>query len=70
VIWGADLLREQACSIRTSSRRAVSIFAGRYFGDSLADFIYGKPSAFTQVTPNYVNLTRTFTARMCRTNSK
>jgi hypothetical protein len=28
--------------------------------DNLADFIFGKPSAFTQVTPNYVNLTRNF----------
>ena len=33
-------------------------FAGRYSGDNMVDFLYGKPSAFTQVVPNYGNFRR------------
>ncbi len=33
-------------------------FSGRYSGDNMADFLYGKPSAFNQITPLYVNLRR------------
>src|SRR6185295_477554 len=33
-------------------------FSGRYSGNNMADFLYGKPSAFNQITPLYVNLVR------------
>src|SRR5262245_14016552 len=33
-------------------------FGGRYSGDNMVDFLFGKPSAFTQVVPNYGNFRR------------
>jgi len=58
ISWGVDLLREQ--SILDADFESVGRFdfAGRFSGDNLGDFILGKPSAFTQVTPNYANLVR------------
>jgi hypothetical protein len=60
ILWGADLLREQSLLDQDFESVGRFDFAGKYSGDNLADFIFGKPSAFTQVTPNYVNLTRNF----------
>ena len=39
-------------------RRQHSLSAGRYSGNNLVDFMYGKPSAFTQITTLYNNLMR------------
>ncbi|MFN7933946.1 MAG: carboxypeptidase regulatory-like domain-containing protein [Bryobacteraceae bacterium] len=60
ILWGADLLREQSLLDQDFESVGRFDFAGRYSGDNLVDFMMGKPSAFTQVTPNYVNLTRNF----------
>jgi len=60
ILWGTDLLREQSLLDQDFESVGRFDFGGRFSGDNLADFIMGKPSAFTQVTPNYVNLTRNF----------
>jgi hypothetical protein len=52
VVWGADLLREQSLLDQDFESVGRFDFAGRFSGDNLADFMMGKPSAFTQVTPN------------------
>ena len=56
--WGVDLLREQSMLDNDFESVGRFDFAGRYSGDNMVDFIYGKPSAFTQVVPNYGNFVR------------
>jgi hypothetical protein len=70
VIWGLDLLREQSLLDQDFESVGRFDFVGRYSGDNLADFIYGKPSAFTQVTPNYVNLIRNLYGAYVQDNFK
>jgi len=69
VIWGADLLREQSLLDQDFESVGRFDFAGRYSGDNLADFIYGKPSAFTQVTPT-MSLTRNLYGAYVQDNFK
>ena len=45
-------------------------FAGRYSGDNMVDFIYGRPWAFTQVVPNYGNFVRDLYGGYMRTTSE
>lgn len=58
IVWGIDLLREQSMLDNDFESVGRFDFAGRYSGDNMVDFIYGKPSAFTQVVPNYGNFVR------------
>ncbi len=53
--WGADMLREQSILDQDFESAGRFDFGGRFSGDNLVDFMYGKPSAFTQVTPPYYN---------------
>src|SRR5581483_851323 len=70
ITWGIDMVREQ--SLLTADFESVGRFdfAGKYSGDNLADFILGKPSAFTQVDPNYVNLLRNLYGAYVQDNIK
>ncbi|MEO8025951.1 MAG: carboxypeptidase regulatory-like domain-containing protein [Bryobacteraceae bacterium] len=58
VSWGVDLLREQSLLDQDFESVGRFDFAGKYSGDNLADFLISKPSAFTQVMPNYANVVR------------
>jgi len=53
--WGADMLREQSLLDQDFESAGRFDFGGRFSGDNLVDFMYGRPSAFTQVTPPYYN---------------
>jgi len=56
--WGVDLLREQSMLDNDFESVGRFDFGGRYSGDNMVDFLFGKPSAFTQVVPNYGNFRR------------
>ena len=48
--WGGDILREQSILDQDFNSDGTFTFGGRYSGNNLVDFLYGKPSAFTQIT--------------------
>ncbi|HUS08346.1 MAG TPA: TonB-dependent receptor [Bryobacteraceae bacterium] len=56
--WGGDILREQSILDQDFNSDGTFTFGGRYSGNNLVDFLYGKPSAFTQITTLYNNLLR------------
>ncbi len=56
--FGGDFAREQSLIDGDFQSDGNYAFAGRYSGDNMADFLYGRPSAFNQITPLYVNLWR------------
>lgn len=56
--WGGDILREQSILDQDFNSDGTFTFGGRYSGNNLVDFLYGRPSAFTQISPLYNNLLR------------
>lgn len=56
--WGGDILREQSILDQDFNSDGTFSFGGRYSGNNLVDFLYGKPSSFTQISPLYNNLIR------------
>jgi hypothetical protein len=56
--WGVDILREQSILDQDFLSDGSYTFGGRFSGDNLADFMVGKPSAFTQISALYNNLLR------------
>lgn len=56
--FGADITRELSLIDQDFQSDGNYAFAGRYSGNNMADFLLGKPSAFNQITPLYVNLVR------------
>lgn len=56
--FGFDMMREQSLIDQDFQSDGNFTFGGRYSGDNFADFLVGKPSAFNQITPLYVNLLR------------
>ncbi len=58
VEFGADVLREQSILDQDFLSDGNFTFAGRFSGDNLADFVIGKPSAFSQITVLYNSLIR------------
>ena len=49
IAWGFDAVREQSMLDNDFESVGRFDFGGRYSGDNMVDFLYGKPSAFTQV---------------------
>lgn len=56
--WGVDVLREQSILDQDFLSDGQFTFGSRFSGDNLVDFLYGKPGAFTQISPLYNNLIR------------
>ncbi len=56
--FGLDVAREFSLIDQDFQSDGNYAFSGRYSGNNMADFLYGKPSAFNQITPLYVNLVR------------
>ncbi len=56
--FGFDFAREQSLIDQDFQSDGNYAFGARYSGDNMADFLYGRPSAFNQITPLYVNLWR------------
>ncbi len=56
--FGLDVTREFSLIDQDFQSDGNYAFSGRYSGNNMADFLYGKPSAFNQITPLYVNLVR------------
>ncbi len=56
--FGADMLREHSILDQDFLSDGNFTFAGRFSGDNLADFMMGKPSAFSQISTLYNSLYR------------
>jgi len=56
--FGADLVREHSILDQDFQSDGIFTFGGRFSGDNLADFMVGKPSAFTQISTLYNSLFR------------
>lgn len=56
--WGGDILREQSILDQDFNSDGTFTFGGQFSGNNLVDFMVGKPSAFTQISPLYNNLLR------------
>ena len=56
--FGLDILREQSILDQDFLSDGSYTFGASFSGDNLADFMFGKPSAFTQISPLYNNLIR------------
>src|SRR5581483_5517073 len=56
--FGMDLLREQSILDQDFLSDGSTTFGGQFSGNNLADFLLGKPSAFSQISPLYNNLLR------------
>jgi hypothetical protein len=56
--FGFDVLREQSILDQDFLSDGSTTFGARFSGDNLADFMLGKPSTFSQISPLYTNLLR------------
>jgi hypothetical protein len=56
--FGVDIVREQSVLDQDFLSDGSYTFGGAFSGNNLVDFMYGKPSAFTQISPLYNNLIR------------
>jgi hypothetical protein len=56
--FGLDITRDQSILDQDFNSDGTWTFAGRLSGDNLADFMFGKASAFAQISPLYNNLVR------------
>ena len=56
--FGVDITREQSLLDQDFNSDGTWTFGGRLSGNNLVDFIYGKASAFAQISPLYDNLLR------------
>ncbi|MBM3725701.1 MAG: TonB-dependent receptor [Acidobacteria bacterium] len=68
--FGFDFAREQSLIDQDFQSDGNYAFAGRYSGDNMADFLFGRPSAFNQITPLYVNLWRSLWGAYIQDNIK
>lgn len=68
--FGLDLLREQSILDQDFLSDGSTTFAGRFSNDNLPDFLYGKPSAFSQISPLYNNLIRNLYGSYIQDNFK
>ena len=70
VDFGLDITREQSLLDQDFNSDGTWTFAGRLAGNNLADFIYGKASAFAQISPLYDNLLRNLYGAFIQDNFK
>lgn len=68
--FGLDFLREQSILDQDFLSDGSTTFAGRFSGDNLVDYMYGRPSAFTQISPLYNNLVRNLYGAYVQDNLK
>ena len=68
--FGLDITRDQSILDQDFNSDGTWTFAGRLTGDNLADFMYGKASAFAQISPLYNNLIRNLYGAYIQDNFK
>jgi hypothetical protein len=68
--FGADITREQSLLDQDFNSDGTWTFGGRLSGNNLVDFIYGKASAFSQISPLYDNLIRNLYGAFVQDNFK
>jgi len=68
--FGVDIVREQSILDQDFNSDGTFTFAGSFSGDNLADFMLGRPSAFTQISPLYNNLIRNLYGMYIQDNYK
>ncbi len=68
--FGVDITREQSVLDQDFNSDGTWTFAGRFSGNNLADFLYGKASAFAQISPLYNNLLRNLYGAYVQDNFK
>lgn len=56
--FGLDVTRDQSILDQDFNSDGTWTWAGRFSNNNLADFLYGKASAFAQISPLYNNLVR------------
>ncbi len=70
VDFGLDITREQSLLDQDFNSDGTWTFGGRFTGNNLSDFLYGKASAFTQISPLYDNLIRNLYGAFIQDNFK
>lgn len=68
--FGVDITREQSILDQDFNSDGTWTFAGRLSGNNLVDFMYGKASAFAQISPLYNNLLRNLYGAFIQDNFK
>jgi Carboxypeptidase regulatory-like domain len=68
--FGMDITREQSLLDQDFNSDGTWTFGGRLSGNNLADFLYGKASAFAQISPLYDNLVRNLYGAFIQDNFK
>jgi len=68
--FGVDIVREHVILDQDFLSDGQFTFGSRFSGDNLADFMLGKPSAFTQINPLYYNLRRNLYGAYVQDNFK
>jgi hypothetical protein len=70
VDFGIDITREQSLLDQDFNSDGTWTFGGRLTGNNLSDFLYGKASAFSQISPLYDNLVRNLYGAFIQDNFK
>jgi hypothetical protein len=70
VDFGVDITREQSILDQDFNSDGTWTFGGRLSGNNLVDFMYGKASAFAQISPLYNNLIRNLYGAFIQDNFK
>jgi len=68
--FGVDITREQSILDQDFNSDGTWTFGGRLSGNNLVDFMYGKASAFAQISPLYNNLIRNLYGAFIQDNFK
>ncbi|MEO7652351.1 MAG: hypothetical protein ABIZ80_17945, partial [Bryobacteraceae bacterium] len=58
ITWGADIVREQGILDADFESVGRFDFNAAFSGNNMVDFLYGKPSKFTQISQTYLNAVR------------
>lgn len=68
--FGLDITRDQSILDQDFNSDGNWTFGGRFSGNNLVDFMYGKASAFAQISPLYNNLIRNLYGAYIQDNFK